>query len=710
MDSNEAMLYCRSITLDLDIGEFINRVRQDLGIHLPTVLTKIVSDYVLPDNPSDYEIGLCGCGALMNQIQDPNEAMRGAVESNNTNMIKALRLIYLNPTDMLIGACLGNRMQYIDEALVNGADINSGLHAAAESGNLELCEYFLLENVHPSYGLCGAISGKHIHIIEYMLKLHDARTDKFIVKLALKTKSLTIVKILSDAGFDFRDDIREAGKANLIDIVEFLLKLGASPLKALNGFCAGGNVEMIVSLINKKVTPTEKCMRLACRYGHKEVVDILMEYKTPLTTAFAGACKGGHMGLALYVADNGAPVNIKFIGEVSRGGSVELTKRLLQKGANIMKAVEGACKGNHFTLASQLIDCVPNNKMHKVTRYLIHLKDSTLLDNNLKARKFGVELGNYDYDDLDDDEILDEACRIGNINAVRAMLNNGMKIYSFPTRDIEILKLLLEHGMDPTQYILTSIQESEEYSIKLRNIQYALANGADIDICLSETTCESSAVFLLAKGANPYISLFGYDNDIKYISSRFGVDMNLVVEMGANEVVCKHLVSLKRANPTRALLANLGNPALCNWLIQNGADPNAGIPIIANMYDRKEPLNCIEKYIRKGADPNRLISRVLKADDYKAAEMLIRHGVDSRIFKFMRSSLLTLMKSDQDTANYALYYAAKNMDVEMAKNALACGANNVKLIKSLVFIGNEIKKLLKPTQPPESVPMSVDGF
>jgi hypothetical protein len=129
----------------------------------------------------------------------------------------------------------------------------------------------------------------------------------------------------------------------------------------IRGACDGNNIE-ILKLFVRRVTDVElsedsfKAIRAAYRNGCPEIIS-LVESVIELNwdAALEGACDGGHYKLAKFAIYNGTTAWDRGLYYAYRGGHHELIDLMIAHGANRRYALNGAAKGGHLKLVTDLL-------------------------------------------------------------------------------------------------------------------------------------------------------------------------------------------------------------------------------------------------------------------------------------------------------------------------------------------------------------------
>lgn len=243
------------------------------------------------------------------------------------------------------------------------------------------------------------------------------------------------------------------------NLIEPLLKDGASVNYGLKGACEGGHKDIAEMMINKGAVCWNFALWGACEYGHIEMAQMIIDkggdkivvHNGVITDgwawAFEIACDKGYTELVHMMIKYGSVywnskgiVYTKSVYDAGlcitcKCGHVELTQQLIEMGANDWsKALRYACEGGQTELALQMIERGANPSAGLI---------GSCKGNNAKLAQLMIELGAKNFNDG-----LKEACDRYHLRIVQLMINNGANdwewvLMRFKTYTAFILKILL---------------------------------------------------------------------------------------------------------------------------------------------------------------------------------------------------------------------------------------------------------------------------
>jgi serine/threonine-protein phosphatase 6 regulatory ankyrin repeat subunit B len=244
---------------------------------------------------------------------------------------------------LLHEAARGNHIQTVRTLVDLGAscdiqDANgkTALHVSAETGSVEVTK-FIVERQEMSFGVAAlkfvALDRAIVKLNRLNVRDNDEHTP---LHLAAAAGNTSAVRYLLSAGSDLRScnmsgeyPLTLAARYGRNDTVKLLLqsccavKCQEILTSALTGAIVAGQVDTTALLLRSGAAVSggenEKPIHVASRMGHKEIVNLLLQYGASLTsrtdsgnTALHLASESGHLSL------------VKYLVEVERGGLCSL--------------------------------------------------------------------------------------------------------------------------------------------------------------------------------------------------------------------------------------------------------------------------------------------------------------------------------------------------------------------------------------------------
>jgi serine/threonine-protein phosphatase 6 regulatory ankyrin repeat subunit B len=314
----------------------------------------------------------------------------------------------------LQAAASGGNLQVVQFLLQHGADINSDiaeeegqsiLLAAVKTEDMELIQFLIDEGADvnaESAWCCGhtaleaAVDSGNIELVRLLLdhKADPNAHDAVPLITAAPTASYDMMKLLLDYGADVNK--ADAGGMTVIghvvderqydfDIIELLLKHGASRTDALPAAARSGDIDLAEFLLDSEVdinaTPRlgYSALAEAARAGDLDLVRLFLGYgANDRSGALYAAVEASHLALVRLLIRAGADVNAKYgfnspalgrsvLKEAAIRGNLEITRLLLDSGTDVevtedtddsttkTTALQYAAIGGHLSVVHELV-------------------------------------------------------------------------------------------------------------------------------------------------------------------------------------------------------------------------------------------------------------------------------------------------------------------------------------------------------------------
>ncbi len=200
-----------------------------------------------------------------------------------------------------------------------GYSVLNGLAGACEGGHKEIIELMIEKGASNfNQGLSHACSGGHIEIVELMI---------------------------SKGANDFARGLKVACNHNHKDIISLMLKKGNNTFtfktwnKILEEACRNGYKEIVELSILNGADDFDSGLRIACAYGHIDLVKLMILHSPTGTLDFNDAlieaCDNDHNEIVLLLIEKGGDLNLnnglKYVSFINK----TLVFLLIEKGANI---------------------------------------------------------------------------------------------------------------------------------------------------------------------------------------------------------------------------------------------------------------------------------------------------------------------------------------------------------------------------------------
>lgn len=170
---------------------------------------------------------------------------------------------YLN--DDLSRAIDDNDIMRINQYIDTGADLNKALHTAARNSNFSLVDYLLFKGANDiNAGLSGAWGNSE----------NPSSADM--------TKHLIEIAQANGMPFSFHYPIYTAVDLQDYDLLDFLIKKGASVDEIASGLIEDNNHDMLDWLFldyGDRIVNLDKLLEEAIEYGNEYIIELINSYK-----------------------------------------------------------------------------------------------------------------------------------------------------------------------------------------------------------------------------------------------------------------------------------------------------------------------------------------------------------------------------------------------------------------------------------------------
>jgi len=377
--------------------------------------------------------------------------------------------------------------------------------------------------------------------------------------------------------------------------------------------CSLGDETQFKQLLKShNYTPDNKCLIIACKYGHHTLIDIILKYKVRrlnYTDAIRTACKNNHLEIAKRLYSSNLTIDIdKFvIRHMCYNNYDNVMKWLLQVQPSIANAidfthVEMLCAKNHDKTLEWLL------KNHSISLQDIDIDFMNRLIGRNKIDQFNCIFPLCNMCDKDLKQIFVSICKSGNIEIVKlfvelhpkhiSSLNDQALFNSFKNQQMEIVFEIIQSSS--TKNILARLQHccKNNYPILFKaimtmNLEY---NISIQDYVLLRLACEHNCYEIIN-----YIHSITYDID-------YSIMDEIIIRTACKNNNFEMMQYVVRTNPFTDLTAkdNImfktaclnGNLEMCKWLINTDIDIiECIVPDFTYEICIKKELSHITKYL-----------------------------------------------------------------------------------------------------------------
>ena len=374
---------------------------------------------------------------------------------------------------------------------------NNALFGAAMGGHRAMVESLLEQGADPIAGLVGAVSSEQKSLIEMLLSSDCEMNVRLYFSAYCGYKEL--VEHLLEKGASPDWGVAGAADGGHKGLVHLLLKKGANPNEGLDGAINGSYSEILNLLLDNGADVNEALREATCAENSEIVKQLIARGADPNQCLWFLIGQGFTAGVKILL-DNGARVDAALLTEALRVDVEENLQLLLDKNANkiCLKTLQRRHEAVKYMLdkgvsASSILEWVSNN--------LLPYQSDALSDDFLGVEQNGnIEIVKLLLDSgAEPTAGLSAAVQAGHIEIVKLLLDSGAEptagfIAAVRAGHIEIVKLLLDSGADPTEGRCDGgarIRSHEEYPL---HVAAATGNVEIVKLLLTHTRIDVNSV------------------------------------------------------------------------------------------------------------------------------------------------------------------------------------------------------------------------
>lgn len=217
---------------------FASNISDHVRVIFMPFIADIITSYVTPPNPTDYDIGKYSIEDLLHTLQDIDQCFRGIGESFDAKFVKrAIRMAYIikkrreikiyNDSGeilfeisekyiendlkrkVMIRACIANNITMVDHMLDDGIKPTVGIYEAYMNGRSDLTKYLFRKGAPYSCIWANICHDNDIKMAQFMIDNNPNKIDEMIQGACWYT-ALDIINLLIDNGADIKKAIDNA--------------------------------------------------------------------------------------------------------------------------------------------------------------------------------------------------------------------------------------------------------------------------------------------------------------------------------------------------------------------------------------------------------------------------------------------------------------------------------------------------------------------
>ncbi len=314
--------------------------------------------------------------------------------------------------------------------------------------------------------------------------------DMYLIHMSRKGYLSLVEYLINTEGADVRaknyESLISAAENGHLDVVKYLIEQAGGNVHARKDeslilASKNGHLDIVKYLIEKEDgnihAKNDKSLILASKHGHFSIVKYLIARGAKVNArkhkAFIEAVKSGHSVILQYLLEKGVTPDAQDISlkEAATDGYLDIVKILIETGeADVHSyddyALRIAMANKHIKLVKYLLETAGANVNAQNGETLIWASaagDLGLVKYLLEKAGANVHAGKYRQDG-----VLVVAALSGNLELVKYLIKRGLDINVFDnfdlenivkTRNISIIKLLLEIGVKVDQDLIEHIQK-----------------------------------------------------------------------------------------------------------------------------------------------------------------------------------------------------------------------------------------------------------
>ncbi|WP_147676000.1 ankyrin repeat domain-containing protein [Algibacter pacificus] len=401
-----------------------------------------------------------------------------AIRNENQNMI-ALFLPKVKPESeaFVLAAQQNDEDLYSNLLDLKGLTDNRSINKAIDNENLSILKMGLKKGGKAKDALGYAISKDKLEIIEYLISRDDVDLKQAIDYSVLKNNSDLLTTILYDYNGDADDALSAAITAKNNDLA-------------------------FLALETDKTKPTVY-LKAAVETGNDNLAKKIVDHGGEPAAGMLSAIAKNNGDLVMYFIDAGAPVTDAELIKKAANSNLEITKVLLDYGADPNHGIESATKANQLEIVQLLIDAGANVNLGMPIAIHMNYTDIVLfLINN------GAECSNS--------EFIKTSAQKNNVKVVSALIENGAMAQTglnsaIIGNSLEVFNLLLDNNALPNgnNSMLLASKYSAFKIVPLLvnsdvNMEYKDANGSSfIHVSIANGNSLNTVIALLKAGVSP---------------------------------------------------------------------------------------------------------------------------------------------------------------------------------------------------------------
>lgn len=234
-------------------------------------------------------------------------------------------------------------------------DINptNAVEIAVSNQNLSMVELLIENDADPNEGIREAISRENVSITAFLIRSGAETLKPEYIQEAVKKENFELSKLLVEQGTaNVNDAIVEATKTANVEITEYLLDKGATPVEALKEAMETNNEDIIMLLLEKTITIAPDFISTAARKGNAVIIEELIKRGSDPQVGFEDALRYKQTDAVTLLLEKGAVANQESLRIAVSYGFVDGVRLLITQGMDSNVAFPGGDYPMHMVATS----------------------------------------------------------------------------------------------------------------------------------------------------------------------------------------------------------------------------------------------------------------------------------------------------------------------------------------------------------------------
>lgn len=415
---------------------------------------------------------------FLTKVKPNGDAYVLAAQKKDSDLYENLTSIRNLSDNRSINVAIDNgSMSILKNGLSSGGDVNEALKYAISKDKSEIIDYLVTRkgvNVKPA--VTYAITKNRKELLTRLLQNEKSDADLALSEAMTKSKYDLAIIALESGRTKPSKFLKTAIKKDQDVLAKKIVEYGGDPDLGMELAIEKNKFALVDFFIQQNASVSNPKFMDVAAQSNLDITKVLVESGADANNGILSACKGNKLDIAEYLIENGADAN-KGMQVASLAGHTRIVSLLIENGADAQPGIKGAVKGNH-----------------------------------LETTKLLLENGA----DCTEPELIQIASQEHNVQLVKELIEYGANpqegvwgaIFS---NDDETFKLLLEYEVEVNDegYMLEAVKKSAFRVIPLLaaqgiNMDYTTSDGFSfLHISLKYANSLNTVAALLEAGVSP---------------------------------------------------------------------------------------------------------------------------------------------------------------------------------------------------------------